>query len=149
MACINACLAFWEAIRPKFFGVTSTSSSSFSWALGLWRSADSRLISLCLSVTLSTTIREAKARMSPSLRSISHLSSLAGPTARFAAETIASSTALIRISRSRPFSRSQYSMLAINSAFIVIVCRQALNRSYRTKKPADCSPTSLTLNKID
>ena len=33
--------------------------------------------------------------------------------------------------------------LAINSAFIVLNFRQAKNRSRRTKKPADCSPTLL------
>ena len=113
-------------MRPKFFGVTSSSISSLSWASGLNRLADSRAISSCLLTTFSTTINLANARMSPSFRSISHRSSRAGPTARLAAESRASSTALIRISRSSPFSRSQYSMLAKNSAFIVCYFDKAL-----------------------
>ena len=129
MACIKACLAFCDAIRPKFFGVTSTSISSFNCASDLCKRALSRSISSCLLMIFSTTIRVANARISPSLRSIWHRSSRAGPKARLAADNKASSTALMRISRSRPFSRSQYSMLAKNSAFMIsLIFRQGLSR---------------------
>jgi len=39
ICCINACLAYWEAMRPKPVGVTSSSSSSPMIASGLTRRA--------------------------------------------------------------------------------------------------------------
>src|SRR5947207_13348592 len=90
-------------------------------------------------MTLSETTSLAKARISPVFGSSAQRSSLAGPTAFLAAESKASSTALTRTSLLMPFSRSQYSKIAKNSAFIDTY----IVPSWGTKKSAESkSPTS-------
>src|SRR5213078_12907 len=85
---------------------------------GLMRRASKTEIWSCLEATFSETSSLAKARMSPVFGSIAQRNSRAGPTAFLAADSNASSTALTRTSLLMPFSRSQYSSIAKNSAFI-------------------------------
>ena len=86
MCCIRACLAYWAAMRPKPTGVTSTSTSSPSWASALIRRASNTEIWSCLEMTFSDTTSLAKARMSPFFWSITTRNSRAGPTAFLAAD---------------------------------------------------------------
>src|SRR5881394_4468615 len=90
-------------------------------------------------MTRSDTNSFANARMSPVFGSMAQRSSRAGPTAFLAADSKASSTALTRTSLLMPFSRSQYSKIAKNSAFIDTY----IVPSWGTKKSAESkSPTS-------
>src|SRR6185436_5410091 len=68
--------------------------------------------------TLSETSNFANALISPVFGSTLTRNSRAGPTAFLAAETRASSTAANNVARLMPFSRSQYSKIVNNSAFI-------------------------------
>ena len=82
----------------------------------------------------------AKALISPLLGSMVQRNSRAGPTAFFAANSNASSTAFKRTSFWMPFSRSQYSNTAKNSAFIVPIV------PYKgTKKSVEYFPDFLAL----
>src|SRR6266498_3672654 len=85
MCCMSDCLAYWEAMRPKPVGVTSTSNSSPMLASGLMRRASKTEIWSCLERTLSETSSFAKALMSPVLGSMAQRNSRAGPMAFVAA----------------------------------------------------------------
>ena len=102
-----ACFAVCAAIRPKFFGVTSTSTMSPTFASGLIRRAAGSEISSCGLVTRSATIKLARARISPVLGLISMRSSREALTLFLEAESNAFETASSKISRFIPRSRSR------------------------------------------
>ena len=107
MRCIIACLAVCAAMRPKFLGVTSTSTTSPTFASGLIRRAAVSEISSCGFVTLSATIKLARARISPVFGLISMRSSREALTLFLEADSNAFETASSKISRLIPRSRSR------------------------------------------
>src|SRR5260370_822464 len=96
-----------EAMRPKFRGVTSTSTVLPTFVSGLTFCALANEISSCGFVMLSTTIRLASARISPVFGSMSIRRSRAAPTLFLEADSKAFETASSRISRLMPRSRSR------------------------------------------
>ena len=101
-----ACLAVCAAMRPKSFGVTSTSTSSPTWASSrILRAMSSGMVSK-VGLPPSVTIKRAMALILPLSGSISTRSSRAGPTLlREAASNAVEMASTITV-RSMPFSFS-------------------------------------------
>ena len=104
--CIIVCFAVCAAMRPMFFGVTSSSISSPSCAFFLRFTAVSIEISSKGLLTFSTAISFANARIVPFSGSMSMRSSRAGPMLFFEAASRAKESTSTMRSRSIPFSFS-------------------------------------------
>ncbi len=113
-----ACFADCAAIRPKFLGVTSVSTHSPRCAVGCALRASSKATSRIGSVARSTTLHDAMARMSKVFRSMVIRKSRACCKLLPDAVRMASSTARMSVSRSRPRSLSRYSNTASSSLFM-------------------------------
>src|SRR5438105_4560579 len=115
--CTITCLAVWAAIRPKSFGVTSTSTVSPTWISGSHPRASASGISAFASLTDSTIVRTLKTCCSPVSRSSStRMFWAADPKFFLYAERRAASIASMRTSLPSPFSSSSCLMALMSSA---------------------------------